>query len=118
MNAYERRLLRVSRKLDDAQRDQLLTFAEFLVSRRKDAAANADAAVLEPLQIPAREGETVVVAIKRLREAYHMLDAKVMLNDTASVMSKHAVGGLPAAEAITELESLFLRHYERYRDEP
>jgi hypothetical protein len=37
-----------------------------------------------------------------------------MLNDTAAVMSKHAVGGLAAAEAIQELESLFQRHYERY----
>ncbi|MEY2343116.1 hypothetical protein AB4090_13535 [Acidithiobacillus sp. IBUN Pt1247-S3] len=117
MNAYERRLLRASRKLDDTQRDQLLTFSEFLLSRKKEAAAGASAPLLEPLQIPAREEETVVGAIKRLRESYHMLDAKIMLNDTASVMSKHAVGGLPVDAAIVELESLFLRHYERYRDD-
>ena len=117
MNAYERRLLRTSRKLDDAQRDQLLTFGEFLVSRKKEAVAGASAALSEPLPTPARDEETVVGAIKRLRESYYMLDAKVMLNDTASVMSKHAVGGLPAEAAIVELESLFLRHYERYRDD-
>ncbi|MCE5359723.1 hypothetical protein [Candidatus Igneacidithiobacillus taiwanensis] len=113
MNVYERRLLRSARKLDDAQREQLLAFAEFLVSRRKEVAA-VTTSRLEPLSVPAREGETVVGAIKRLRESYHMLDAKSMLNDTAAVMSKHAVGGLPAAEAIQELEALFQRHYERY----
>ena len=118
MNAFERRLLRVSRKLDDGQREQLLTFAEFLVSRgREGGAKGGSEPLLEPLSIPAREEETVVGAIKRLRESYHMLDAKVMLNDTAAVMSKHAVGGLPADAAIIELESLFLRHYERYRSE-
>jgi hypothetical protein len=114
VNSFERRLLRVARKLDDAQREQLQLFAEFLASRRRDTVVVAQTPET-PSLLPAREGETVVGAIKRLRESYAMLDAKAMLNETAAVMSRHVVGGAPAAEVIAQLEVLFAEHYQRYR---
>lgn len=113
MNSYERRLLRVARKLDEVQKEQLLQFAEFLASRRREPLAVARAPELPALR-PAQEGETVVGAIKRLREGYAMLDAKAMLNDTAALMSRHVVGGAPAEEVIAQLEVLFAEHYQRY----
>jgi len=116
MNSYERKLLRLSRRLDAGQREQLLTFAEFLHSRSKSPQA-APEPLQEPKKLLAAESETVVGAIKRLRESYSMLDTRLMLQDTAAIMSKHAVGGLSAPEAIAELEALFQDCYERYRSE-
>jgi len=114
VNGFERRLLRVTRKLDEAQKEQLLLFAEFLASRRRDSTA-VEQVPESPALRPAREGETVVGAIKRLRESYAMLDAKAMLNETAALMSRHVVGGAPAEEVIAQLETLFAEHYQRYR---
>ncbi len=116
MNSHDRRLLRAVRKLDESQREQVLAFAEFLESRQKSASA-ARSSPQDPSPLPRREGETVVGAIKRLRETYYMLDVRNMLNETAALMSRHAVGGAPAHEVITELEVLFHRSYAQYRDD-
>ncbi len=113
MNSHDRRLLRAAKKLDEGQREQLLAFAEFLGSRPRSTPAVCSAE--EPNPLPRREGETVVGAIRRLRETYHMLDARSMLNETAALMSQHALGGAPAHEVIAELEIFFSRSYAQYR---
>jgi hypothetical protein len=43
-----------------------------------------------------------------------MLDAKEMLNDTSSLMSRHVMGGEAAGTVVVELELMFKRHYQRY----
>jgi hypothetical protein len=43
-----------------------------------------------------------------------MLDAKNMLNDTSSLMSRHVMGGIEAETVIIELEVMFERHYQSY----
>jgi hypothetical protein len=110
MNSRERHFLRVMRKLGDAEQEQLLAFADFLRSRQQPETSVVHQ---EPKILPAKEGETVIGAIKRLRESYAMLDAKEMLNDTSSLMSRHVMGGEAAGTVVVELELMFKRHYQR-----
>lgn len=109
MTADERRLLRFYRALPEAKRDSLLDYAEFLLNRALPEAPETPA---EPLDIPRPEQESVVKAIKRLRETYPMIDRAKILHDTSASMTKHLVHGKPAAEVIDELEALFLSHYQ------
>ncbi len=113
MNSRERQFLKVMRKLDAAGQEQVVAFAEFMRSRQKPEAPQVKV-IEKPNLLPAREGESVVGAIKRLRESYSMLDAKEMLNDTSSLMSRHVMGGIEAETVIAEMEIMFERHYQRY----
>ena len=55
----------------------------------------------------------MVVAIKRLRATYPMLDPAKLLNETHDLMTQHVMQGRKAAEVIDELEVLFRRYYEQ-----
>ncbi len=114
MNSRERRILRLLRGLDAPAQEQLLAFAEFLEARGRTQKPPRE--LVEPSILPPVAGESVVGAIKRLRQSYAMLEAKQLLGDTANLMSRHAVGGAPAEEVIAELEALFALHYARYRE--
>lgn len=110
----ERRLLRLYRGLGAAERETLLAFAEFLA--RRAAAARPPEPVPEPEPIPRPAQETVIAALKRLSQTYHMLDKARMLNETSVLVAQHVMQGRPAAEVIDELEALFRAHYERLRE--
>lgn len=109
MTAEERRLLRLFRGLPAAQRAGLLDYAEYLASR---AAPLEDDKPKQPLPIPRPAEESVVKAIRRLRQTYPMLDANRLLHETSSLMAQHVMHKRPAAEVIDELEALFRRHYD------
>lgn len=109
MNRLEKRLREILDQLPAAQAEQLLEFAEFLLSRH----ASTVPASTEPLDIPRPDEESVVRAIKRLRETYPMLDAAKLLNETSMLMTQHVVQGRNSVEVIDELEVLFRTHYER-----
>ncbi|HNA82438.1 MAG TPA: hypothetical protein PLL19_06525 [Thiobacillaceae bacterium] len=109
MTAEERRLLRLFRELPENRRESLLEFAEFLLKR---ALPDTPQVPVEPLPIPRPEKESVVKAIKRLRETYPMVDRARILNDTSACMTAHLIHGKPAAQVIDDLEELFRRHYE------
>lgn len=109
MTAEERRLLRLFRALADTQRQGLLDYAEFLLSR---GAPPERVVPQAPLDIPRPEKESVVKAIQRLRQTYPMVDRAKILHDTSHYMTQHLVHGKPAAEVIDELEGLFRRYYE------
>jgi hypothetical protein len=109
MTADERRLLRAFRALRETGRQSLLDYAEFLLAR---AQPEAQAPSQTPLDIPRPAQESVVKAIKRLRETYPMLDRAKILHETSGFMTQHLVHGRPAAEVIDELEQMFRRHYE------
>lgn len=123
MTEVEKRLMLLVGDLDAEAQQTLLAFAEFLAQRGGQALAalppparmEAREAVPEtPQKLPRPEQETVVGAIKRLRLSFPMLDRRALLNDTANAMSKHALGGAPAASVIDELELVFERHYQRH----
>lgn len=112
MTADERRLLRLFRELSPSRQEGLLDYAEFLLARAQPEAAEVPS---EPLSIPRPAQESVVKAIKRLRETYPMLDRAKILHETSGLMTQHLVHGKSAPDVIDELEAMFLRHYEATR---
>ena len=110
----QRRLLRLFGTLADEDQDTLLAFAEFLAARHEP---KPPATLPEPQLTPRPKKESVVGAIKRLSASYPMLDRSRMLNETSSLMTQHVIHGRAAGEVIDELEQLFRRHYERFREE-
>lgn len=101
------RLLEILERLPPEQAQQLLDYAEFLFDK------HAVAEAIVPVDIERPAEESVVVAIKRLRATYPMLDPAVLLNETYDLMSQHVMQGRAAVEVIDDLEILFRRHYEQ-----
>lgn len=109
----EKRLLQLYASLSAEQQETALAFLEFLASRQP---ATEEKAISEtPLPIPRPTEESVVKALKRLRETYPMLDPAQLLHEASSHMQQHLLQGKPAATVIDELEILFARHYEKYQ---
>jgi len=113
VNRREKRLREILDLLPAQQAEQLLEYAEFLAARH----AGTEPEVSDPLDIPRPNEETVVRAIKRLRETYPMLDPAKLLNETSVLMTQHVMQGRDAVEVIDELEIVFRRHYEKRSEE-
>ena len=113
MDAAEKKLLKWFSALDGEGRGQVLAFTEFLYERRP----NPQPLVAEPLKIPRPTEESVVKAIRRLAETYPMLDNAKMLHETSMFMSQHVMQGRPAVEVVDDLELLFSRHFDQWREE-
>ena len=113
MTADERRLLRLFRALSETRQAGLLDYAEFLLARLMP---EVEPVSQIPLEIPRPAQESVVKAIKRLRETYPMLDRAKLIHETAALMSQHLVQGRAAGEVINELEALFLSHFQSSQD--
>jgi hypothetical protein len=111
----EARLLAAFRALGAPDRHALQVYAEFLALRRPAAAADGEAiddgtaAAPQPEARP--DGETVVMAIKRLTRSYPMIDRRKLMGPTSLLMSQHALQGRAATEVIDELELVFERHH-------
>ncbi len=116
----EKRLLEILGRLSETQVATLIDFAEFLATRPASAADKgamgaaepAQPAVLQPVDIPRPEKESVVKAIKRLAATYPMVDRAKMLNETSTLMTQHIMQGRDAVEVINELEIMFRTRYE------
>ena len=107
-NSPEQRLRKLFRELAENDQKTLLDFAEFLAGR----GAAEEEVLPEPRVIPRPESESVVKAIRRLSEAYFMLDKDHMINETSALMAQHIMQGRDAAEVIDDLEQVFARHYQ------
>lgn len=109
----KRKLLKLYAALNEQDKISLLAFAEFLLQRAEpDTETGGQAPLPEPRLIPRPEEESVVAAIKRLSESYHMLERSALLTETSSLMTAHVMHGRTADEVIDDLEALFQRHYE------
>ncbi|MDD5241587.1 MAG: hypothetical protein PHG47_07695 [Sulfuricella sp.] len=113
MKREEKKLLRLFDALTAEQRDTVIAFVEFLVARNPAASTTE---MQEPSSILRPAEEPVVKAIKRLRETYPMLNPDKLLHETSGLMMKHVMNGKPAAEVIDELEALFAKHYQVYKE--
>lgn len=111
MNQDERRLLRLFRKLPATQKASLLDYADYLSQRAVPESEEGKALV--PIPRPAEE--SVIMAIRRLKQTYPMLNPDRLLHETSSLMAQHVLHKRPAAEIINELEALFRRQYEEYQ---
>ncbi len=109
----QRKLLSVFLQLDDARKQGLIDYAEFLLSRQPPDAQKANRLSAKPEIIPRPAQESVIAAIKRLSKSYPMLDKQDLLHETSDLMSGHIIKGRPADEVIDELEVLFVAHYEK-----
>lgn len=110
----EKRLVELYRSLPAEQRETALAFLEFLVSRQP---VTAQPAIVEtPKAIPRPAEESVVKALKRLRETYAMLDPEKLLHEAAGHMQQHLLQGKPAPAVIDDLELLFARHYQKHKN--
>lgn len=107
----EQELLALFRRLSGDDRHALLAYAQFLAARDEKNGAGTEAPPAVPQPEPRPEGESVVMAIRRLTRVYPMLDRRKLMGPTSLLMSQHALQGRPAPEVIEELEIVFERHY-------
>lgn len=101
----EDELLRLYRGLDARRRRELMHFARGLA-----------APAAPPRPEPRPEGESVVLALRRLTRSYPMLDRRRLMGPASMLMAQHALQGRAASEVIDELELVFERHYLESRD--
>lgn len=109
-----KRLVSIFRSLSESRQAALLDYAEFLAG--KEGAESAAAPPAEPLSIPRPEQENVVRAIQRLMQTYPMLERNQIFHEASAQMTRHLVHGVPATEAIDELERIFVRQYQQHLD--
>lgn len=107
-----KRLLSIFRSLSETRRQALLEYAEFLAG--KEGADIAAAPPAEPLPIPRPAQENVVKAIQRLMQTYPMLERNKIFHEASAQMTRHLIHGVPAHEAIDELERIFARQYQQH----
>ena len=108
----EKQLLDLFERLAPEQQDKLIALAEFLGGSAPHAAGTAS----ELVAIPRPDGETVLMAIRRLVRTYPILDRKRLMVEASQFMAQHALNGRPAIEVIDELERVFARHYRELLD--
>ena len=104
----EVRLLAIFRALEADDRHALQAYAEFLAVRGGMRSTAATVAAE-----PAPEGETVVMAIKRLTRTDPMIERRKLIGRTSELMAEHALQGRAAVEVIAELEVVFEEHFRK-----
>ena len=109
MTRDQKALLDIFNSLDENQQQSLLDFAEFLQSKANIQRRQ----VIEPIAIPRPENETVVGAIKRLKQSYPMIDSMEVFAVASNLMTDHMVKGRDAEEVINEIEALFEDTYQK-----
>lgn len=107
-----KRLMSMFRSLSEPRQQALLDYAEFLAA--KEGAELATAPPTEPLSIPRPQQENVVKAIQRLMQTYPMLERNRIFHEASAQMTRHLIHGVPAEEAIDELERIFARQYQEH----
>ncbi len=118
-NKKERQLIKLFKKLSDADKNTLQAFAEFLASRGESSAADkqhedmGQSIPVKPLSIERPEKESVIKAIKRLSETYPMVDKENILHPISDLMTAHMLQGKQASIVIDELEIIFSNEYKK-----
>lgn len=105
-------LIELYDSLADEQKLSLSEFADFLLERYGAELKE----VPPPADISRPETETVVGAVKRLKEKYHMVESMTVFSAASSLMTDHMVKGRDATEVIDELELLFEEAYTKLLD--
>jgi hypothetical protein len=95
--------------LDEERQQSLFDYAEFLQSK----GGLVKQELSEPVEIPKPENESVVGAIKRLKQTYPMIDSMEVFAVASNLMTDHMVKGRDAEEVINEIEKLFKDTYNK-----
>ena len=109
----KKKLLHLFDDLEDSQQEMVLAFVEFLHGRASKSRVIPNI----PVSISRPPTESVVGAIKRLSATYPMLEQSRLFNETSMLMTAHIMEGRSAKNVIDELEILFDRHFNQWRDE-
>jgi len=95
--------------LDDERKASLFDYAEFLQSK----GGLVEKEIGEPLEIPRPDEETVVGAIKRLKQTYPMIGSRTVFSAASTLMTEHMVNGRDVIEVIDEMQILFHESFEQ-----
>ena len=112
MQTRYRQLQSLIKKLPEIQQQSLLDYAEFLVAKTK--VSNDVIESLKPESIDRPSDESVVAAIKRLKQTYYMLDTDILINQVSALMGQHLLQGREASLVIDDLQNLFQNKYEEF----
>ena len=94
--------------LDKDRQQSLFDYAEFLQTKGGNVQD-----IGAPVEVPRAENETVVGAIKRLKQTYPMIDSMEVFAVASNLMADHMVKGRDAEEVINEIEALFEDTYKK-----
>jgi hypothetical protein len=100
-------LLNLFESLDQARQDSLYDYAEYLLSRDGPVVKE----IGNPVDIPKPDTETVVGAIKRMKQTYPMVDSLNVFSKASDLMTEHMVKGRDLNEVIDDIEALFEQTY-------
>jgi len=95
--------------LDKERQESLFDYAEFLQSK----GGLLKQELTEPVDVPRPENESVVGAIKRMKQTYPMVDSMKVFAVASNLMTDHMVKGRDAEEVINEIEALFEDTYKK-----
>ena len=95
--------------LDKDRQQSLFDYAEFLQSK----GGLVKQEISDPVEIPKPEDETVVGAIKRMKQSYPMIESMEVFAVASNLMTDHMVKGRDAEEVINEIEALFEETYKK-----
>jgi hypothetical protein len=95
--------------LDQERQESLFDYAEFLQSK----GGLVKQEISEPVAIPKPDDESVVAAIKRMKQTYPMIDSMQVFAVASNLMTDHMVKGRDAEEVINEIEALFEDTYNK-----
>lgn len=112
MSPDARKLLDCFRRLSADRQSALLDYAQYLAGKEENSQQSSVSAV--PADIPRPENESVIKAVRRLRETYPMLNQNQIFTEVSSQMTRHVMQGIAAVDIIDELEIIFRRHYETH----
>lgn len=109
MSRNAKSLIEIFETLDAERQVSLFDFAEFLQSKGDLVTKE----VGERVEIHRPEKESVVGAIKRLKETYPMIDSMKVFSSASELMTEHMVKGRDANEVIDEMEQIFENFYAK-----
>ncbi|MEO5350014.1 MAG: hypothetical protein H7836_10235 [Magnetococcus sp. YQC-3] len=116
-NQEQNRLLTAWKKLDQEGQRSVRLFAEFLSQQTDNQTAEQQKTVpQEPLSLPKPAGESAVLALKRLKKSYPMIEADFSLLEDASKLLLKKIMGTEDATVVAELEELFASRYQAWRE--
>lgn len=102
-------------QLSPPHQQSVLDFADYLLAQYPPEPG--ERLTLEPRIIERPAEESVIGAIKRLKQTYNMLDTDALLNQASALMGQHLLQGREAHLVIDELETLFETSYQEYRQQ-
>ncbi|MCK5001670.1 MAG: Crp/Fnr family transcriptional regulator [Gammaproteobacteria bacterium] len=109
MNRNAKTLIEIFETLDAERQASLFDFAEFLQSKGGLVVKE----VGDPVEIERPDKETVVGAIKRLKNTYPMIESMTVFSSASELMTDHMVKGRDAIEVIDEMEKIFEDFYAK-----